>query len=128
MGSPDLLRRVVLPVVNSDDARDTCEAALSYIANANSEAIAVYVVETNPGGMNKAPPSVLKEEGEQTLSVVEERCEDSSIPIRTEIRYGSKVRTEVFDVARSREATSVGFVPRAGSRVGRFLSEDNAFR
>lgn len=116
MGSPDLLRRVVLPIVNSDDARDTCEAALPYLANANGEVIAVYVVETNPE----------KEHGERTLSVVEERCTDSSIPIQTEIRYGPKVRTEVFDVARSREATSVGFIPRAGSRVGKFLSGDNA--
>lgn len=126
MGSPDLLRRVVLPVASTDDARDTCRAAIPYIVNANGEAIAVHVVETNPGGMNKAPLAALQEEGEQALSVVRGQCEDHSIPIQTEIRYGPKVNEEVFDVARSREATSVGFIPRAGSRLGKFLSGDNA--
>lgn len=126
MESPCLLRRVVLPVANSDDARETCRAVLPAIAKAHGEVMAVYVVETNPGGMNKAPPSAMNEVGEQTLSIVETQCEEYLIPVQTEIRYGPTVREEVFDTARSKDASSVGFVPRTGSRVGKFLSGDNA--
>jgi nucleotide-binding universal stress UspA family protein len=126
MGSPDLLRRVILPVATSDSARETCKAALPYIANANGEVIAVHVVETNPGGIDTAPPSALKEVGEQTLSVVEARCKEYSVPVQTELRYGPKVNEEVFDIARSKGATAVGFVPRIGSRLEKFLSGDNA--
>lgn len=126
MESPNLLRRVVLPVANSDDARETCRAVLPAIAKGNGEVLAVYVVETNPGGVNKASPSALKEVGEQTLSIVETQCEEYWIPVQTEIRYGPTVREEVFDIARSKDASSVALVPRAGSRVERFLSGDNA--
>lgn len=126
MSSPDLLRRVVLPIAGRDDARETCRAALPYIANADGEAIAVFVVETTPGGMNKASPVALKEYGERALGIVEECNEEYAIPVRTEVRYGSVVREAVFDVARSEEATSIGFLPRAGSRIGKFLSGDKS--
>lgn len=126
MSSPDLLRRVVLPIASRDDARDTCQAALPYVANANGEAIAVYVVETTPGGMNKASPVALKEHGDRALEIVEERGEEYAIPVRTEIRYGPIVREAVFDVARSEEATSIGFLPRAGSRIRKLLGGDKA--
>lgn len=126
MSSPDLLRRVVLPVASRDDARETCQTALPYVANANGEVIAVYVVETTPGGMNKASPAALKEYGERVLGTVEEYSEGYAIPVRTEIRYESVVRKAVFDVARSEEATSIGFLPRAGSRIGKLLGGDKA--
>lgn len=126
MSSPDLLRRVVLPVASRDDARETCRTALPYVANADGEAIAVYVVETTPGGVNKASPVALKEYGERALEIVEECSEEYAIPVRTEVRYGSVVQETVFDVARSEEATSIGFLPRTGSRIGKFLSGDKS--
>lgn len=126
MGSPDLLRRVVLPIASGGDAQETCRAALPYVANANGEVIAVYIVETTPGGVNKASPVALKEYGERALEIVEECSEEYAIPVRTEIRYGPIVREAVFDVARSEEATSIGFLPRAGSRIRKLLSGDTA--
>lgn len=126
MGSPDLLRRIILPIASSDDAHNTCEAAFPYIANANGDVIAVYVIEINPGAPNKAPPLAVKEHGEQALAVVETVGEEYSIQVQTEIRSGPVVREAVFEVAHSEAATSVGLVPRSGSRIGKVLSGDNA--
>lgn len=79
MGSPDLLRRIILPIASSDDAHTTCEVAFPYIANANGDVIAVYVIEINPRAPNKAPPLAVKEHGEQVLAVVETVGEEYSI-------------------------------------------------
>lgn len=126
MSSPDLLRRIVLPVASREDAHETCKAAFPYITNANGEAIAVYVVETTPSGINKASPTALTDYGKQALEIVEDYGNEYGLPVQTEIQYGSIVREAVFDLAQSEEATSIGFIPRSGSRIGKLLRGDTA--
>ncbi|MEM4780825.1 MAG: universal stress protein [Halalkalicoccus sp.] len=126
MSSPDLLRRVVLPVASASDAEATCEAAVPYLANADGEVHGVYVIETTPGAPNKAPPEAMYEYAHEALSTVEERCRDASIPVGTELHADPDVPETVFEVARDEGATAVGILPREGSRWGKLLTGDNA--
>lgn len=126
MSSPDLLRRVVLPVADVDDARRTCAVALPYIANANGEVIATYVIETNPGGVNKSSPEAMAEIADETLGIVEAESKEHDVPVKTEVRYGPTIAPSILDLARTTEATSVGFIARPGSRWVKLLSGDTA--
>lgn len=87
-----------------------CDVALPYIANVNGEVVAVYVIETNPSGVNNAPPEAMREIADETLGVVESESKKCGVPIRTEIRSGSNLERAIFDLARTTDATSVGFL------------------
>lgn len=120
--SDPLLSRIVVPVAGPDDARATCEAALPHLKEAGGTLTAVYVVEKAGGAIDKASVEQREEFAQEAFDVVTEACEREGVDCETEIRYDTDVVDAIFRAARERDATSIVFSPRRGSRWTDLLS------
>jgi nucleotide-binding universal stress UspA family protein len=118
----DLLDRIVLPVADPDDAVATCDALAGQEVGS---VVAVHVIEKAGGAPDKASVEQREEYADEIFAVVEERLADS-IPVETEVAFGTDVAEAIFDVAGDVDATAIVITPRGGSRWIRMLTGDVA--
>ncbi|MFC6954407.1 universal stress protein [Halorubellus litoreus] len=116
-----LTGRVVVPVANEDDARETATALEPYDIG---DVTVVHVVEKGAGVPDKTPV-------EQSESVAEDAFSAfrSVHPAaRTRTAYGRDVVQRIVDVADDVDATAIAFLPRGGNRIVQFLAGDRSLR
>ncbi|XVH32476.1 universal stress protein [Haloferacaceae archaeon DSL9] len=116
--------RIVVPVANKEDAKETAEAMRPYLIGNNTTILVIHVVQIAGGYMNKSPLSAQKNVANDALEVASEKFFDEGIAVETEIRYGKDVIEEIFQAATEFNADYIGFTPRRGGRLSRLLSGD----
>lgn len=119
-----ILRQVVVPVANEEDARTTATALHPYVESAGGTALAVHVVEKAGGAPDKA--SVEQREGD-TVDMFEafyEALTESDCELDTEILFGTDVAETVIEYANEVDATAIVYTPRGGGRWAKLLSGD----
>ena len=119
--SRTLLRRVVVPVADADDARETAEALELY---APERVTAVYVIEHTESAPDVLSPEQAQEHGTEALGAFREVYPDAG----TEVVAAEDIVDGVLEVARDVQASAIAFRPRGGSRLVQFLSGDTALR
>lgn len=115
--------RLLLPVANETNAKDTCAAVRPYVDPRRSELVAVHVIEKTPGYPDKLPPDAALARAESTCSLVQNHFGDADYRVATEVRYGPNVVEEIIGSAEAIDATAIGFTPRQGRRWTRYSPE-----
>lgn len=118
------LDRVVVPLAEEVDARETARALVPYLSGGET-VIAVHVIEKADGAPDKASVEQRERDAEETFhSFTDELGED--IAVETIITYHTDIAEGVFEAATNTDATAIAFVPRSGSRWIRLLTGDVA--
>jgi nucleotide-binding universal stress UspA family protein len=117
----DLLRHLLVPVANVEDARATARALAPY----RLERVTVlHVVEKGEGVPDKTPV-------EQSESLARESFDAfrASVPdAEDEIVYRRDVVDGILDAAEELDASAIAFHPREGGRFRQLLSGDRSLR
>lgn len=113
----DLLKHVLLPVANADDARVTARALEPY----NPEHVTVvHVVEKGGGAIDKTPVS----HSEEVASAVYEAVRETFPDADEHTAYGTDIIETIFETVSDVEASAIAYRSRGGSRLLHFLSGD----
>lgn len=122
-----ILTHLLVPIVNEDDAEETCRELQSYVDPEVETITVVHVIEKAGGYMDKAPLEARQEQAENVFSIVEAEFADGP-EIRRELRYGTDVVDEIIAAADERDVTAIGFTPQSSGRLKRLLAGDTAYR
>ncbi|APX98511.1 MULTISPECIES: universal stress protein [Natrialbaceae] len=122
-----ILKHIVVPVANEDDATETCKALDSYIDDETEIITIVHVIEKTPGYMDKAPLEARQQQAERVFSIIEDYFQTGPV-IQRELRYGTDVVDEILDAAEEHDATAIGFTHRESTRLQRLLSGKGSYR
>lgn len=118
----DLLRRVLVPVAEPDDAASTARALAPY---APGGVVLLHVIEKAGGAPDKASVEQREVLAAEAFDAFRETFDDDA-DLGTEIRYGTDIATVVGEAAVDHDVTAVVFVPRGGGRLIRLLTGDVA--
>lgn len=120
--SRHLLGRVLVPVANEEDARETFTALLRYLEDGTKLHV-VHVIEKADGAPDKAPLAARRAQATEIFSFAD-RFLGETAELETELRYGTSVVDEIVAAAEESDATAILFVPRASGRLPRLLTWD----
>jgi nucleotide-binding universal stress UspA family protein len=112
---------VVVPVAETDDARETAVALEPHDVG---DIIVVHVVEKGEGVPDKTPVEQSESVAEEAFAAFQAIHPDAD----TRTVYRRDVIQGIVDVARDVDATAIAFLPRGGSRIVQFLSGDRTLR
>ncbi|WP_435346076.1 universal stress protein [Haloarchaeobius sp. HRN-SO-5] len=120
-----LLSHPLVPIASPDDAAETLDSLLPYLAPDASLTV-VHVVEKAGGAPDKASVEQREEYAEEAFELVRDRCADAGVTVETRVAFGTDVSETIFDLAAEIDASAIAFVPRGGSRLVQFLTGDTA--
>jgi nucleotide-binding universal stress UspA family protein len=86
--------------------------------------IFVYVVEKAGGAPDKASVEQREAYAERMFHRVRSALAGSSLPLETDIRYGTEVGETIIEAAHDHQANGIAFTPRGGSRWVKLLTGD----
>ena len=115
--------RVVVPVVNRDDAAATATTLRSYVAM-DATVIAVHVIEKAGGAPDKASVEQREQRAAEIFSIITEEFDGSGVVLETDLRYGTDIASSIVGAAHDRSASVIVFPPRGGSRWRKLLTGD----
>lgn len=119
-----LLRRVVIPVANKDDAATTAKAVLPYVEGTGSTVIVVHVIEKAGGAPDKASVEQRELAADVMFDIISARFKGIDVELRTEYLYGTDIGETIIDAAHEFNASAVVFTPRGGSWWEKLLTGD----
>ncbi|MCU4743513.1 universal stress protein [Natronoglomus mannanivorans] len=122
-----ILKHVVVPIANEDDATVTCDALEAFLDDELETITVVHVIEQTEGYPDKAPFEAREQQSDRIFSIVEDRFTDG-LDIRRELRYGPDVVDEILAAAEELGATAIGFNTESSGRLERLLSGDSSYR
>lgn len=118
---------LLVPIVNLDDAKRTCEQLDRTIDSPIEIITVVFVIEHREGYIDPAPPGALKEEAERVFSYVEGYFGEGPM-IQRELRSGHDAVSEIIAAADEYDVSAIGFSPRPKTRLQRLLTENSSYR
>ncbi|ELZ01202.1 UspA domain-containing protein [Natrialba chahannaoensis JCM 10990] len=121
------LRRVVVPVANETDARQTYESIRQHVAP-DVLIHVVHVIEKAGGAPDKAPLGARQRQAETVFEQALETLEPIGYKVETELRYGRDIIDEIRTVVDEHDGAVIAFVPRESSRLHRVLTGDKTRR
>jgi nucleotide-binding universal stress UspA family protein len=113
----DLLRHVLLPVADEEDARATATALEPYRPD---HVTALHVVEKGGGVPDKTPVEQSESLADESYAAVREVFPDAD----DHTAYGRDVAGAIFEAADEVEASAIAYRSRGGNRLMQFLSGD----
>lgn len=115
----DLLRHVVVPVVDEDDARKTAAALERYDPN---RVTALHVVEKGMGVPDKTPVEFSEEQAETAYAAIRDVFPEAD----EHTAYARDVVAAIFEAADQVDASAIVYRSRGGNRLLQFLSGDRS--
>lgn len=94
----------------------------------NARIVALYVVERREGGPAAASIEQLEEHGRNTLAIVEEAFDGSTVSVETKVREGVDLIATIFAAAEENDVDCIAFVPRSKGRLVALLSGDPGWK
>jgi nucleotide-binding universal stress UspA family protein len=117
----DLLRNVLVPVANEEDAAATARALARYDP---AHVTAMHVVEKGEGVPDKTPVAQSEEIAARSYDAVREVFPDAS----EHTAYDRHVVEAIFEAAETVDASAIAYRSRGGNRLLQFLSGDLSLR
>lgn len=119
--SGGLLRNIVVPVADEEDATATARAL---IPHEPTQVTVTYVVEKREGTLDKASVEQHEEIATDAFTVFRETFPNAD----EEIKYRQDIVAAIIELADEIDASAIVFRPRGGSRIKQFLAGDTALR
>jgi len=117
----DLLRHVLLPVADADDAAATVAALEPY---SPERVTTLHVAEKAGGAPDKTPVEQSEQLAEEAFAVVRQVFPDAD----DHVTYGTDVVDAIFDTADEVDASAVAYRSRGGNRILQFLTGDQSLQ
>ena len=120
--SKDLLGTVLVPIADSEDAREAARA-IETCLSADSEVIVAHVVPKGEGVPDKASVEQREEYAERAYEAFYDELPDgpSVTPLTL---YGRDVAETIVEGALEADATAIAYTPREMSRWAKLLTSD----
>jgi len=119
--SKELLRDLVVPIADDEDADATARALAPYEPK---HVTACYIVEKGEGVPDKTPVEQSQSVAADAFEAFREMFPDAE----EQVAYRRDVVAAIIDVAADLNASAIAFRPRGGSRIKQFLAGDRALR
>lgn len=112
---------VLLPIADTEDAENTCEAVVPYLAGKDCRVFVIHIVKQKKKDADTEAVEVRAE----TVFEHATACFDAiGIPTTGEIWYGTDVSKTILNAAEEHAADSIILTPRKKSVWRRILSEN----
>jgi len=112
---------VLLPIADEEDAENTCEAVVPYLAGKDCRVFVIHVVKQK---RRNADTEAVEARAETVFERTTACFDAVGIPTTGEIWYGTDVSETILDAAAEHAADSIVLTPRKKSVWRRLLSEN----
>lgn len=113
----EMLRHVLLPVANQEDALASARALKPYQP---TRVTALHVVEKGEGVPDKTPVEQSEKLAEESYAAVRTVFPDAD----DHMAYGRDIVAQIFEAAEDVDASAIAYRSRGGNRIMQFLSGD----
>lgn len=120
----DILKRIIVPVANTEDAEATAAALVPYVEPGTGTIIAVHVIEKAGGAPDKASVEQRELRAQEIFETVTEGLADTETELQTKLLYGTDIAEAILRAAHESEASAIAFTPRGSGRWVKLLSGD----
>ena len=112
---------VLLPIANKEDAANTCEAVVPYLAGKDCRVFVIHVVREPKRNVDIAQTET---RAQRVFEQATACFEPLDIPVTGELWYGTDVSRTILDAAAEHAADAIILTPRRKSVWRRLLSEN----
>ncbi len=114
---PSFFTKVLLPMADPDDARETCELALPLIRSKNAETVALFIVLIKK-------PTIAQQEiiAKETLPIIGEEFRKHGVPITTKTDYSKDLVKAMIEEGQKEKADTIIIRPRIASHLTKFFA------
>ena len=112
---------VLLPIADEEDAHNTCDVVVPYLAGKDCRIFVIHVVRQK---RRRADTDAVEARADTVFGYARACFDAVDIPVTGEIWYGTDVSETILDAAEEHNADSIVLTPRKKSVWRRLLSEN----